>query len=1156
MEQVIGGVARLKQLHVSDSAVVYSGHHGGPGIDVAVKVLANENPDFVNRVASEVQRVKGLSLDRGLVTLYESGVTETGRPYVISELCDGSIGSALQSGFRFEPDDACLLLASVARAVETLHAAGVTHQQIRPSNLLLNSGRCQLSDVGPIGAVTSGQTVSIRRSAGYVSPETFEEGIPGQPADVYSLGATLFHLVSGTIPFISNDDDPQLLSMLYRIATASVPDLRLKHVPDAVCLVIESAMRKMPTDRPSISELQTMLYAAAGQIGGDGASEWQASPKLIEAATVPAIVDSNERPDDDATDELDQVAITSETSKQQAVLDDPFLSVVEDSASVAISEPLAAVGSDAAGVSEPTESGSGSSRPTTGKFDGEKPPPPAAFVPPAPPEADLSSTTDSVSSVAPQTNDGASAIDDDQSSVVGALISPADRSLADASSAAGVVVDSDKTMVQASTGGALATPPPPTAAALVSVGNPPVDVGGSASQVVNDLRRALEEAVATVKIKSSQYVAERQAKRASAEQDRAPVAEQNLSFSSDQLSDDSAQPPVGSIYAASSPTTSAAIPADVNLAQSKGKEAQELATSVPAAAESPEPQPSVAELADDSPVIGSASLIQPLREQPSVEKIDVTSAHPAGSEAKSDSTRILPSADSASDPDKVSLVITSNRIPLLDNGLNLSSEPKPGVDGIRMLKPPSKQNTSHSDGGFARVVAKTKDGARIRTNDAVRKLQGQDGYYPPGSNERFSRNTLLLAGAAIVLFLAFSVVVAVSFGGSDNQALQAGDPANPSAVSSSSVDELTTSSESSGSAGVDSGNSSTSSSIASKAQDEPFVLSSQVDREQQLAVQSLNVKGIETEVVEEASEEFDAGKVIRTEPRAGIELAAGQVVTLYVSTGPPGTIVRNVTGQAQADAVATLQASGFQVEVVEESSESVEKGLVVRSVPAGGTRQPSGSRITLAVSSGPACSGSVVPEVVGLQLGRANEVLGAASLSAAAQQVVDGAAQPGTVTSANPAAGQCAEPGTAISLSVSCQSITVPAQENFNVADARNLGFEVDVRQVDRGDLQPGQLVSVEPAFGTVACPGSRLVVTINRQCDFVSIPDTVGRGVSRANRLIQRQSLRPVYVEEFNSNESRGDVIRTEPGAGAEVCQGSQVTVYVSLGDPPNDDD
>lgn len=132
----------------------------------------------------------------------------------------------------------------------------------------------------------------------------------------------------------------------------------------------------------------------------------------------------------------------------------------------------------------------------------------------------------------------------------------------------------------------------------------------------------------------------------------------------------------------------------------------------------------------------------------------------------------------------------------------------------------------------------------------------------------------------------------------------------------------------------------------------------------------------------------------------------------------------------------------------------------------------------------------------------------------------------------------------------------MPAQENFNVADARNLGFEVDVRQVDRGDLQPGQLVSVEPAFGTVACPGSRLVVTINRQCDFVSIPDTVGRGVSRANRLIQRQSLRPVYVEEFNSNESRGDVIRTEPGAGAEVCQGSQVTVYVSLGDPPNDDD
>jgi eukaryotic-like serine/threonine-protein kinase len=93
-----------------------------------------------------------------------------------------------------------------------------------------------------------------------------------------------------------------------------------------------------------------------------------------------------------------------------------------------------------------------------------------------------------------------------------------------------------------------------------------------------------------------------------------------------------------------------------------------------------------------------------------------------------------------------------------------------------------------------------------------------------------------------------------------------------------------------------------------------------------------------------------AGTVVDQQPRAGVDAPAGTTVTLSVSKGPTEQPVPDVTNQAEADAVATLEASGFSANVVREATDDPAlDGFVVRQDPAGGRRAPQGSAVTIFV---------------------------------------------------------------------------------------------------------------------------------------------------------------------------------------------------------------
>ncbi|MEM9652213.1 MAG: PASTA domain-containing protein [Actinomycetota bacterium] len=264
MDLGIGGLGHATEIGAGASAVVYRARQLSLDREVAVKVLSATDEAFVRRFHREAMTLGKLSLNPGIVTVHGTGVTESGHPYLILELCESSVLDHLKTEGRFEPMDACRVGAQVADAVSDAHSNGVIHRDIKPGNLLRSqNGRYLITDFGiaTVRGSTLGQTDSIGFTAGYVAPETLRGEEAGTPSDVYALGATLFHMLSGHPPFVDQSGNSNLLALAQRVINDPVPDLRPYGVPDDVCRIVEAAMAKHPQDRPTAAQLRDQLQA-------------------------------------------------------------------------------------------------------------------------------------------------------------------------------------------------------------------------------------------------------------------------------------------------------------------------------------------------------------------------------------------------------------------------------------------------------------------------------------------------------------------------------------------------------------------------------------------------------------------------------------------------------------------------------------------------------------------------------------------------------------------------------------------------------------------------------------------------------------------------------------------------------------------------------
>jgi beta-lactam-binding protein with PASTA domain/serine/threonine protein kinase len=266
IELGIDGLSGGDEIGVGASAAVYRATQIDLDREVAVKVLTVSDPDFVRRFEREARVLGKLSRNPGVVTIYDTGVTTAGRPYLILELCDSSLLEQLQQDGPLDPLEACRIIGEVSDAVAAAHELGVVHRDLKPANVLrTTSGRYLVTDFGisVVSGATAGQTNSVGFTAGYVAPETVSGGAAGPLADVYALGASLFQLVTGETAFTDPTGNSNLMALVNRITTEPVPDLRSRGIPADVCGVIEWAMIKDPSVRPTAAQLREVLREVA-----------------------------------------------------------------------------------------------------------------------------------------------------------------------------------------------------------------------------------------------------------------------------------------------------------------------------------------------------------------------------------------------------------------------------------------------------------------------------------------------------------------------------------------------------------------------------------------------------------------------------------------------------------------------------------------------------------------------------------------------------------------------------------------------------------------------------------------------------------------------------------------------------------------------------
>ena len=221
---------------------------------VAIKVLSipGVRDDTKARFERECRAVGTLSDHPHIVTVYDCGINEWDRPYIVMDhMARGSLADVVAKQGPMPWADAVAMGIKVAGATATAHAAGILHRDIKPENVLLSSyGEPKLADFGISSISGEGHTTSgaITASLSHAAPELLNGDPASVRSDVYALASTVFTLLAGRPPF-SRAEGETIASLIARIVTEAPPDLRPRGVPDAVCGVLESCLAKDPDSR-------------------------------------------------------------------------------------------------------------------------------------------------------------------------------------------------------------------------------------------------------------------------------------------------------------------------------------------------------------------------------------------------------------------------------------------------------------------------------------------------------------------------------------------------------------------------------------------------------------------------------------------------------------------------------------------------------------------------------------------------------------------------------------------------------------------------------------------------------------------------------------------------------------------------------------------
>jgi serine/threonine-protein kinase len=271
--------------------------------DVAVKVLfphLARRDEIVRRFQREARAAAGLE-QANILRIYDVGGAEgDDPPYIVMEMIRGRslLAEIEQRGPMFAEVAACVG-AVLADALGAAHKASIVHRDMKPANVMIShDGRVLLTDFGVARLETEDSLVTktgaLLGTPAYMSPEQASGDVATAKSDLYSLGATLYQLSTGTLPYAGSP-----AKVLAQIATGSmVPPVKKRPAvgPD-LSRLIERMMATEPEQRvatAAAASTELRAIAAAGGLGepADELVAYFADPEAYVKARTPKIVAS------------------------------------------------------------------------------------------------------------------------------------------------------------------------------------------------------------------------------------------------------------------------------------------------------------------------------------------------------------------------------------------------------------------------------------------------------------------------------------------------------------------------------------------------------------------------------------------------------------------------------------------------------------------------------------------------------------------------------------------------------------------------------------------------------------------------------------------------------------------------------------------------
>lgn len=278
----IPGYQIIEKLGKGSMGIVYKARQTSVDRIVAVKILLDalaQNKEFIKRFDREAKIAAKLS-HNNVVNAIDAGEVDGHHYFVMEYVEGGTIKDPLDKNDIFEEKTALKIVMAVAEALAHAHQRGLIHRDIKPENIILTKdGNVKLADLG-LARLTADEKWAMSEAGMaigtpyYISPEQVRGQVDVDiRADIYSLGATLYHMVTGQVPYSGETAQEVMRKHVDKNVTFTPPDHINTKLSSGLGVVVETMMAKNRENRyrnpdDLILDLKCLLQGESPMIAG------------------------------------------------------------------------------------------------------------------------------------------------------------------------------------------------------------------------------------------------------------------------------------------------------------------------------------------------------------------------------------------------------------------------------------------------------------------------------------------------------------------------------------------------------------------------------------------------------------------------------------------------------------------------------------------------------------------------------------------------------------------------------------------------------------------------------------------------------------------------------------------------------------------------